>query len=152
MSIESVLHYLSQHAPEAEHVVLDKDTATVAAAAEAFGVMPAQIAKTLSFEANEQAIMVVMAGDARLDNKKYKQHFGVKARMVRAEQVETVTGHPIGGVCPFAVPEGVEIYCDESLRAFEQVIPAGGSTNSGVFIKPERLAEVVNATWVDLAQ
>lgn len=152
MSIDSVQQYLSQHAPEAQHVVLDKDTATVAAAAEAFGVMPAQIAKTLSFEANDQPIMIVMAGDARLDNKKYKQKFGVKARMVRAENVEIVTGHPVGGVCPFAVPEGVEIYCDESLKAFEQVIPAGGSPNSGVFITPQRLAEVVKAAWVDLAQ
>lgn len=116
MSIERVQRFLTEHAPEATVTVLAKNAATVALAAEAFGVESGQIAKTLSFRVNDGVVLLVMAGTARIDNKKYKQYFGVKARMLPAEEVEALTGYPPGGVCPFAALESVRIYCDRSLR------------------------------------
>jgi len=92
----------------------------------------------------------VMAGTARIDNKKYKQFFGVKARMLPTEEVEALTGYPPGGVCPFAAPETVRIYCDRSLCSYGEVLPAGGSENSGVRIAPQRLASITGAEWIDV--
>ncbi|MEL5665700.1 YbaK/EbsC family protein [Serratia ureilytica] len=150
MSIERVQRFLAEHAPETTVTVLAKNTATVALAAEAFGVESGQIAKTLSFRVNGDVVLLVMVGTAKIDNKKYKQFFGVKARMLPAEEVEALTGYPPGGVCPFAAPEAVRIYCDHSLRAFDEVLPAGGSDNSGVRIAPQRLAGVTGAEWIDV--
>lgn len=150
MSVERVQRFLAEHAPETAVTVLAKNTATVALAAEAFGVEGGQIAKTLSFRVNGDVVLLVMAGTARIDNKKYKQFFGVKARMLPAEEVEALTGYPPGGVCPFAAPEAVRIYCDHSLRAFDEVLPAGGSDNSGVRIAPQRLAGITGAEWIDV--
>lgn len=150
MSVLRVQQFLAQHAPETRVIVLEKITATVAQAAEAFEVESGQIAKTLSFRVNDEVILLVMAGTARIDNKKYKHYFGVKARMLASEEVELLTGYPPGGVCPFAANDAVKIYCDESLNNYSEVLPAGGSTNSGVRIAPAKLASITGATWVDL--
>lgn len=151
MSVQHVSEFLRQHAPELNITELQQSTATVAEAAEAFNVAPGQIAKTLSFRVNEQVILLVMAGDRRLDNRKYKSFFGVKARMLAAEEVEPETGFAPGGVCPFGAKPAVAIYCDSSLRAYPEVLPAGGNARSGVRIAPERLAAIVGAEWVDLS-
>lgn len=152
MSSESVQAWLAHHAPDLHVVTQSQSTATVALAAEAFGVAPGQIAKTLSFRVNDDVILLVMAGDARLDNKKYKEQFGVKARMLGSEEVEALTGHPVGGVCPFATPAAATLYCDASLQAWDEVIPAGGSANTGVRIASDRLATLVGAQWVNVAR
>lgn len=150
MSVERVQQFLAQHAPEAKVQVLEKTTATVAQAAEAFEVESGQIAKTLSLRVNDGVVLLVMAGTARIDNKKYKQLFGVKARMLPSEEVEALTGYPPGGVCPFAADDAVKIYCDHSLNSYEEVLPAAGSVNSGVRIAPAKLASITNATWIDV--
>ena len=121
-------------------------------AAEAFGVKPEEIAKTLSLRVGERAFLVVTKGTARLDNKKAKAAFGGKPRMLNAEEVVDVTGHPVGGVCPFGLKTPLQIYCDVSLKDFNEVVPAAGSTNSAVRISPQRMADLVAAEWVDVCQ
>ena len=122
------------------------------AAAKALGVSEGQIAKTLSLRIGEEVIILVTRGDARLDNRKYKQHFGVKARMLELSEVEGETGHPVGGVCPFGLSQDLRIFCDVSLRIFSEVYPAGGAPNAAVRVEPERLASLVGAQWVDVVQ
>lgn len=151
MSVERVRQFLAEHAPDINITVHEKPTATVQQAAEAFEVESGQIAKTLSCKVNEQVVLLVMAGTSRIDNKKFKQFFGVKARMLPTEEVAILTGYPPGGVCPFAALDGVNVYCDQSLNQYDEVIPAGGSANSGVKITPERLASITSATWIDVA-
>jgi len=124
----------------------------VVLAAEAFGVKPEEIAKTLSLRVGERAFLVVTKGTARLDNKKAKAAFGGKPRMLNAEEVVDVTGHPVGGVCPFGLKTPLQIYCDISLKDFNEVVPAAGSTNSAVRISPQRMADLVAAEWVDVCQ
>ena len=121
-------------------------------AAEAFGVKPEEIAKTLSLRVGERAFLVVTKGTARLDNKKAKAACGGKPRMLNAEEVVDVTGHPVGGVCPFGLKTPLQIYCDISLKDFNEVVPAAGSTNSAVRISPQRMADLVAAEWVDVCQ
>jgi prolyl-tRNA editing enzyme YbaK/EbsC (Cys-tRNA(Pro) deacylase) len=152
MSLASVRAFLAAKAPDIAIVELEKSTATVALAAQGHGVTPAQIAKTLSLRVGEQNLLVVTRGDARLDNKKAKAAFGGKVRMLTAEEVEAVTGHPVGGVCPFGLATPLPVYCDVSLRAFDEVVPAAGSTNSALRISPLRMAELVDAAWVDVCQ
>ncbi|MCC3719396.1 YbaK/EbsC family protein [Rouxiella badensis] len=152
MSVQRVQQFLAEHAPEATVTVLEKSTATVAEAAEAFEVESGQIAKTLSFRVNDEVVLLVMAGTARIDNKKYKQLFGVKARMLPSDEVETLTGYPPGGVCPFAAADAVKVYCDHSLKSYDEVLPAGGSVNSGVRIAPARLASITGADWIDVTR
>lgn len=152
MSLESVKQFLVEHAPDLSVIELDTSTATVAQAAAAFSVAPGQIAKTLSLSMGDEVILLVARGDARLDNKKYKTQFGAKARFLAASEVEKATGHPVGGVCPFGLPDHLAVYCDVSLRSFDEVLPAGGAVNAGVRISPERLAQLVNAHWVDVMQ
>jgi len=151
MSLASVRAFFAQHAPEIPVLELETSTATVALAAEVLGVEPGQIAKTLSLRVGEEVILLVARGDARLDNRKYKQHFGVKARMLDAAQVEEATGHPVGGVCPFGLPHALKVFCDISLKDFPVVFPAGGAPNAAVRIEPEQMAALVNAQWVDVA-
>jgi prolyl-tRNA editing enzyme YbaK/EbsC (Cys-tRNA(Pro) deacylase) len=150
MSLDSVRVFLAEKAPDIAIIELDGSTATVALAAEGHGVTSAQIAKTLSLRVGERCLLVVTRGDARLDNKKAKTTFGGKVRMLSADEVEAVTGHPIGGVCPFGLATPLPVYCDVSLRAFSEVVPAAGSTHSAVRINPIRMAELVGATWVDV--
>ncbi|MDI9348474.1 MAG: YbaK/EbsC family protein [Candidatus Symbiobacter sp.] len=150
MSLESVKNYFARHMPEAVIEELTETTATVATAAAAYGVEPGRIAKTLSVRVGEQVVMVVVAGDARLDNRKARDALGAKPRMVAAEEVFAITGHPVGGVCPFGLAQDLKIYCDQSLRRFDVVIPAAGSVNSGVRLTPDKIAELTRAEWVDV--
>ncbi len=152
MSLASVRSFFATHAPEIDVLVTEASSATVALAAEAHGVEPDQIAKTLCARVGDRVILVVMAGTARLDNRKFKDLFGSKPRMLGAEEVEALTSHPVGGVCPFGLPAPLPVYCDLSLKAFSEVVPAAGAINAAVRIPPERMAELVNAEWADLAQ
>lgn len=152
MSLASVRAFLAEHATDLAIIELDQPTATVAEAAAAHGTHPAQIAKTLSLRLGDQVALVVTAGTARLDNRKTRTVFGHKPRMLDRAEVEALTGHPVGGVCPFGLPTRLPVYCDVSLRAFDIVIPAAGSINSAVRLSPDRLAELTEATWVDVCQ
>lgn len=152
MSLESVRAFLAAKAPDIEIIELETNTATVALAAEAHGVEPGRIAKTLSLRVGERTLLVVARGDARLDNRKLKETFGAKAKMLDAESVEALTGHPVGGVCPFGLATPLPVFCDVSLRAFDEVIPAAGARHSAVRLSPQRLAELVDAEWVDVCQ
>lgn len=152
MSIETVRAFFMASAPDVEIIETSESSSTVALAAEAHGVDPAQIAKTICLRVGDEPILVVAGGLARLDNRKFKDTFGAKGRMLGAEEVVEVTSHPVGGVCPFGLPTPLPVYCDVSLRRFEVVVPAAGSTNSAVRISTERLAELTNATWVDVSQ
>lgn len=149
MTIESVRAHLAQHAPDLEIVESHLSTATVALAAVAHGVEPGQIAKTLSLKIGERLFLLVARGDYRLDNKKAKAAFGAKPSMLSHDEVVAITGHPVGGVCPFGLAQRLPVYCDISLRTFDEVWPAAGSVNSSVRITPQRLAELVGAQWVD---
>lgn len=152
MSLESVRAFFAQHAPDIAILETDGSSATVTLAAEAFGVEPARIAKTLSFRLGERVVLLVTRGDARLDNKKTKAAFGVKPRMLDLDEVVALTGHPVGGVCPFGLPKPLPVYCDISLKAFDVVVPAAGSTQTAVRISPERMAALTGAEWVDVCQ
>lgn len=152
MSLETVRAFLNASAPDIEIIETAESSSTVALAAEAHGVDPAQIAKTICLRVGENTILVVASGTARLDNRKCKEAFGAKGRMLAAEEVVAITSHPVGGVCPFGLPFALPIYCDLSLRRFDEVVPAAGSTHSAVRISTERLAELTDATWVDVCQ
>lgn len=150
MSLESVRAFLARHAPDIAIIELAHSTATVAQAAAGHGVLPAQIAKTLSLRVKDRNLLVVTSGEVRLDNKKAKETFGGKPRMLTAEEVVAITGHPVGGVCPFGLATPLTVYCDVSLKAFGEVVPAAGSTHSALRIDPLRMAELVEAQWVDV--
>lgn len=150
MSLESVRAFLAQSAPELAIIDQDVSTATVAEAAMALGVEPARIAKTLSVKIGDKTVLVVARGDARLDNRKTREALGAKPRMLDAETVLALTGHPVGGVCPFGLATPLPVYCDISLRAFASVFPAAGSRTASVEITPDRLAEITHAQWVDV--
>lgn len=152
MSLQSVREFLARHAADIDVLVKPASTATVAEAAAAHGVQPAQIAKTLSLWLGDAAVLLVLGGDARIDNRKWRQHFGAKAKMLGADDVVHWTGHPVGGVCPFGLAHDLPVYTDVSLRRFAIVLPAAGSTNSALRIAPERLAQLARAQWVDVAQ
>jgi prolyl-tRNA editing enzyme YbaK/EbsC (Cys-tRNA(Pro) deacylase) len=152
MSLESVRRFFAEHAPDIAIIELSESTATVELAAKGHGVLPAQIAKTLCLRVGVQNFLVVTRGDARLDNKKAKAVFGGKVSMLGAEDVLAMTSHPVGGVCPFGLPEPLPIYCDISLQDFDEVVPAAGSTHSAVRISPSRMAQLVGAQWVDICQ
>ncbi|WP_299811899.1 YbaK/EbsC family protein [uncultured Roseibium sp.] len=152
MSLESVRNHLASAAPELEVIVTEHSSATVDLAALAHGVAPGQIAKTLSLQVKERIFLLVTAGDARLDNKKAKAAFGGKVKMLALEEVEALTGHPVGGVCPFGLAAPLPVYCDGSLKAYDIVIPAAGATNAAVRIAPERMADITGAEWVDVCQ
>ena len=132
MSIEKGRAHFRRFGMEARVIEFTVSSATVELAAQALGVEGARIAKTLSFSLGERTLLIVAAGDAKVDNHKYKQHFGSKAKMLAFEEVEARVGHAVGGVCPFAVNEGVEVYLDNSLLRFETVFPACGSSNSAI--------------------
>ncbi len=152
MGVESVRAFLEAHAPDLEVLETAESTATVAEAAAAHGVAPGQSAKTLSLWLGGEVILVVLGGDAKLDNQKYKAAFGTKARMLSAPEVLERTGHAVGGVCPFGLTVPLSVFTDVSLRRYPVVIPAAGSSNTALRITPDRLASLVGATWVDVAQ
>ncbi len=150
MSLESVRAFLAANAPDIRVIETAESSATVALAALAHGVEPAQIAKTICLRAGDRTILLVASGVSRLDNRKFRDRFAAKPRMLDAEEVLAATSHPVGGVCPFGLPAPLPVYCDVSLRAFETVVPAAGSTNAAIRIGPERLAGLTNAEWVDV--
>jgi prolyl-tRNA editing enzyme YbaK/EbsC (Cys-tRNA(Pro) deacylase) len=152
MSVESVRAFFAEKAPDIAVIESSKSSATVALAAEAYGVEPARIAKTLSLRVGERVVLIVTAGTSRMDNKKVKALLGGKPKMLGLDEVAEITGHEVGGVCPFGLKAPLPIYCDVSLRAFDEVVPAAGSTHSAVRIAPSRMAELVAAEWVDVCQ
>lgn len=153
MSIERVREYLSQFGAEEKIIELTESSATVELAAAALGTEPQRIAKSLSFLVGERAILVVCAGDTKVDNAKFKARFGVKAKMLTPEQAVSMIGHAVGGVCPFGIEPGVEVFLDESMRRFETVFPAAGSSNSCIELTLEELERFSAATaWVDVCK
>lgn len=152
MSLESVRQFFAEHAPEIEIIELAESTATVGMAARAHGVTPGEIAKTLSLKVKNDVVLIVTRGDTRLDNRKLKAALGAKARMLSVDEVINWTGHPVGGVCPFGLENPLTVYCDVSLRSFEEVLPAAGAIHSAVRITPQLMAELTNARWIDVCE
>lgn len=155
MSVEIVRNYFKEHNINKEILEFPVSSATVELAAGAVGTEPARIAKTLSFYTKEKdaAILIVTAGDMKIDNSKFKQFFGMKAKMLATEDVERLTGHAIGGVCPFGNPDSVKVYLDISMKRFETVFPAAGSGNSAVEMTCEELEQASGALeWIDVCK
>jgi prolyl-tRNA editing enzyme YbaK/EbsC (Cys-tRNA(Pro) deacylase) len=152
MSIESVRAFFAEKAPDITVIESTQSSATVTLAAQAYGVVPARIAKTLALRIGERVVLIVASGTSRMDNRKVKALFGGKPKMLGLEEVAEITGHEVGGVCPFGLKTRLPIYCDVSLKAFDMVVPAAGSTHSAVRIAPQRLAELVRAEWVDVCE
>lgn len=153
MAIERVREYFKQYNMEGKIIELAESSATVELAAHALGCEPARIAKSLSFMVNDAPVLVICAGDVKIDNAKYKAKFETKAKMLTAEQVETLIGHAVGGVCPFGINEGVDVYLDESLKRFTTVFPACGSGNSAIELTiPEMEQYSGYAEWVDVCK
>ena len=150
MSLESVQAWLAANAPDLRVIEVEETTATVETAARALGVLPGMIAKTLAVRAGDHLFLLVARGDARLDNRKCKDEFGQRPRMLGADETFELTGHQVGGVCPFGVKNALPVYLDESLKAFDVVYPAGGSLNTSVEIPLDRLFALVGDRWVDL--
>jgi prolyl-tRNA editing enzyme YbaK/EbsC (Cys-tRNA(Pro) deacylase) len=152
MSAQSVRRWIAENAPDLPIIEVEGTTATVATAADSLGVEPGRIAKTLAVRAGEQVFLLVARGDARLDNRKCKDEFGARPRMLGAEETLELTGHPVGGVCPFGLRTALPVYMDVSLKAFEIVYPAGGSLNTSVEVATDRLFDLVGERWVDLCR
>jgi len=152
MSLESVKAWLADNAPDLRLIEVGETTATVDTAAKALGVEPGRIAKTLAVRAGEQLFLLCTRGDARLDNRKCKDEFGARPRMLAADETFEVTGHQVGGVCPFGLKQPLPVFLDVSLKAFDVVFPAGGSLNTSVEVPTERLFELVGERWVDLCR
>jgi prolyl-tRNA editing enzyme YbaK/EbsC (Cys-tRNA(Pro) deacylase) len=152
VSAESVRAWIAGHAPDLPIIQVEGTTATVATAAESLGVEPGRIAKTLAVRAGDHTFLLVARGDARLDNRKSKEEFGTRPRMLGPEETLQLTGHPVGGVCPFGLTTHLPVYLDVSLRAFDIVYPAGGSLNTSVKVNTDRLFELVGERWVDLCR
>ena len=152
MSAQSVRAWIAENAPDLPIIEVEGTTATVNTAAEALNVAPGRIAKTLAVRAGDHLFLLVARGDARLDNRKCKDEFGARPRMLGADETLELTGHPVGGVCPFALKNPLPVYLDQSLRAFDIVYPAGGSLNTSVEVPTERLFELVAERWVDLCR
>lgn len=153
MAIEKVKAYFGKYGMEERIQEFDVSSATVELAAVALHCEPQRIAKTLSFMAGERAVLIVAAGDTKIDNAKYKAKFGKKAKMLTPEEVETLVGHAVGGVCPFAVNEGTEVYLDVSLKRFETIFPACGSSNSAIELTIPELEQYSGYTgWVDVCK
>lgn len=153
MSIEKVKNYFKKFGLENRIIEFDTSSATVELAAAALHCQPERIAKSLSFLLKEKAIIIVTAGDVKIDNKKFKEIFETKAKMIEKDRVEELIGHKVGGVCPFAMKEDVDVYLDESLKRFETVFPACGSSNSAIEMTIAELEKYSNyKSWVDVAK
>lgn len=153
MSKQSVIEHLKKYNLDSKIITVETSSATVKEAAEALGTEEARIAKTLSFKLKDKCILIVVKGDVKIDNAKYKHTFHEKAHMLSHDEVEALTGHPVGGVCPFGVKEGVDIYLDESLKVFETVFPACGATNNAIELSIPELEKVTGYTaWVDVCK
>lgn len=153
MSVVRVREYLRQWGLQDRVKEFDVSSATVELAAQAVGCEPGRIAKTMSFMVDGRAILILLAGDVKIDNRKYKDRFHTKAVMLKADELEIWIGHPIGGVCPFDVKDTVDVYLDESLRRFEVVYPAAGSPSSAVELNLEKLEQASRCKeWVDVSK
>lgn len=153
MSIEKGRAYFRQFEMEDRVREFDVSSATVELAALALGVEGARIAKTLSFKKDDSCILILAAGDARIDNHKFKDKFHMKAKMLAPEEVLSIVGHPVGGVCPFGINDGIDVYLDESLKRFETVFPAVGSANSAIELDLDELYKYSNAIeWIDVCK
>ena len=152
MSAQSVRAWIAQHAPDLAIIEVESTTATVDTAAIALNVEPGRIAKTLAVRAGDHLFLLVARGNARLDNRKCKDAFGARPRMLGADETLELTGHPIGGVCPFGLKAPLPVYLDVSLQAFDTVFPAGGSLNTSVEVPTGRLFDLVGERWVDLCR
>ncbi|WP_257350358.1 YbaK/EbsC family protein [Pseudalkalibacillus decolorationis] len=153
MSLEKVKSYFKQFYMEDRIIEVSESSATVELAAQALHCEPQRIAKTLSFNLEGRILLIVVAGDAKIDNKKYKEQFGAKAKMLGVSEVETYVGHVVGGVCPFAVNEGIEVYLDESLNPFRTVFPACGSGNSAIELTIDELEKHSHyLKWIDVCK
>jgi prolyl-tRNA editing enzyme YbaK/EbsC (Cys-tRNA(Pro) deacylase) len=152
VSLDSVRSWLAAYAPDLRLIEVADSTATVETAALALGVEPGRIAKTLAVRAGDQLFLLCTRGDTRLDNRKCKDELGARPRMLGPEEALEVTGHPVGGVCPFGLKQPLPVYLDVSLQAFDVVYPAGGSLNTSVEIATARLFELVAERWVDLCR
>ncbi len=153
MAIEKVKEYFRQYSMEDKILEFPVSSATVELAAQALNTEGCRIAKTLSFSVNDSPILIVTAGDAKIDNKKYKTFFGAKAKMLSFEEVEEKIGHAVGGVCPFAINEGVKVYLDKCIKRFETVFPACGSSNSAIELSPDELEKYSGfIEWIDVCK
>lgn len=153
MSIAAVREYFRQYGIENRILEFNVSSATVELAAAALGCEPCRIAKTLSFDCNGVPLLIVAAGDCKIDNAKYKQQFQCKAKMLSVEEALTKTGHAVGGVCPFANPENIRVCLDVSLKRFQTVFPACGSSNSAIELTPDELEKYTHdAVWVDVCK
>ena len=152
MSVESVRNFFKERNLEDPVFQLEDSLATVELAAEAIGVEPKLIAKTLAFKLKDKDILVVTRGDARIDNKKFRNFFKTKAKMLDFDEVEKVTGHPVGGVCPFGLKNPLEVYLDVSIKDFDYVYPAAGAKTTALKITPENMQEITGAEWADICQ
>ncbi len=153
MSIEKVKTYFKEYGIDDRILEFDVSSATVELAAQAVGTEPKRIAKTMSFMVGEQPILILLAGDVKIDNPKYKAQFHTKAKMLSFDEVEKIIGHGVGGVCPFGINEGIEVYLDESLKRFETVFPAAGSANSAIELTIEELEKYSHfKNWIDVSK
>ena len=154
MSIAAVREYFAQFGMADQVLEFETSSATVELAAQAVGVIPARIAKSLSFKVDGKAILIIAAGDAKVDNAKFKAHFHTKAKMLTPDEVTELIGHAIGGVCPFAIKEGVEVYLDESMRRFDTVFPAAGSGNSAIQLTCDQMEQYAQnfVAWGDFCK
>lgn len=153
MGIVQVREFFRGHGMEERILEFSESSATVELAAQRVGCEPARIAKSLTFKVDDKPIMIVAAGDAKIDNHKYKEQFHTKARMLTKEEVEELIGHAVGGVCPFAVKEGVTVYLDTSMKRFETVFPAAGSGNSAIELTLDELEKYgASAGWIDVCK
>ncbi|MDF2505937.1 YbaK/EbsC family protein [Clostridium sp.] len=150
MSVENVRKFFIDRGIEDPVFELPESGATVDLASKTIGVQPEFIAKTLAFKVKERNVLIVTRGNAKVNNKKFKEYFKIKAKMLSFDEVEEEIGHPVGGVCPFGVKDNVEIFIDESLRDFEYIYPAAGSKTTALKIAPNKIEELTNAIWIDV--
>lgn len=152
MSVDSVRSFFTERGLEDPVFCLDESGATVELASKSMGVEPELIAKTLAFKVKDENILIVTRGDYKIDNKKYKQYFNVKAKMLEHDEVAEITGHPVGGVCPFGLKNDLKIYLDISIKGYENVYPAAGSQTTALKIAPDAIAELTHSTWIDVCK
>lgn len=152
MSFETAKAYLDSKGFGDRVQHFEVSSATVELAAKAVGTLPAHIAKSLTFMVNDKPVMVICAGDVKIDNSKYKGHFKAKAKMLTPDEVDNLIGHSIGGVCPFGIKDGVDVYLDESLKRFDVVYPACGDARSAVKLTPDEFANLIDCSWVDVCK
>ncbi len=148
--VREYLHNINRE--DLEILEFPVSSATVELAAKAVGVEPGMIAKSLSFKLKEGAVIVVLSGTARLSNHKFKEFFGCRAKMLKPEETEEITGHAVGGVCPFGLKDGVNVFLDNSLKAYDIVYPAAGASNNAIRIKVSEFADITNGQWADLSE